>query len=135
MLFPNSWIRIGLAAKYKDTIFNNLLCHFNMENLREAFNDLDGNKALGIDSISKKQYSKNLEKNLMNLKERIHKGSYKPNNKREKLIPKSNGKMRPIAISCFEDKIVEWIIGKILECIYEPIFIRNSFGFRPNWTL
>jgi len=132
MLFPNSWIRIGLAAKHKGILFNNLLCHFNMENFREAFDDLSGNKALGIDGMNKKQYGKNLEANLMDLIERIHEGSYKPHNKREKLIPKANGKMRPIAISCFEDKIVEWVIGKVLECIYEPIFIRNSFGFRPN---
>jgi len=85
-----------------------------MENFREAFDCLNANKALGIDGISKKQYGENLEANLMNLKERIHNGSYKPQNKREKMIPKSNGKMRPIAISSFEDKIVEWIIGKIL---------------------
>jgi len=132
MLFPNSWLRIGLAAQKKDTIFNNLLCHFKMENMCEAFNALKENKALGIDGISKKTYGENLESNLNDLLSRIHKGSYKPQNKREILIPKADGKTRPIAISCFEDKIVEWMIGRILECVYEPLFIRNSFGFRPG---
>jgi RNA-directed DNA polymerase len=63
---------------------------------------------------------------------RIHKGSYKPQAKREILIPKANGKKRPIAISAFEDKLVEWVVGKVLECMYEPTFIHNSFGFRAN---
>jgi group II intron reverse transcriptase/maturase len=128
---PNRWLRIGFAAQNKGTVFNNLLTHINVETLREAFKALDGSKALGIDGKSKKDYEKNLEANLENLVTRIHKGSYKPQPKREVLIPKVNGKSRPIAISCFEDKLVEWVLGKILETIYEPLFIRNSFGFRP----
>lgn len=103
-----------------------------MENLRQAFRALDGTKAVGIDGISKAEYSKDLDKNLQDLVTRLHVGTYRPQAKREVLIPKANGKTRPIAISCFEDKLVEWTLGKILESVYEPIFIRNSFGFRPR---
>lgn len=129
---PNRWLRIEYAARKKDIVFDNLLCHMNVETLREAYQALDGSKALGIDGVSKKVYGRNLEANLENLVDRIHKGFYKPQAKREVLIPKANGKMRPIAISCFEDKLVEWVVGKILECTYEPIFIETSFGFRKN---
>ena len=52
--------------------------------------------------------------------------------RREVLIPKSDGRTRPIAIACFEDKLVDWVISKILTTLFEPLFIRNSFGFRPN---
>jgi RNA-directed DNA polymerase len=104
----------------------------NVENLRQAFHALDGNKAIGIDGISKAEYAKNLESNLRSLVTRLHIGTFRPMAKREVLIPKANGKTRPIAISCFEDKLVEWILGKLLESAYEPIFIRNSFGFRPR---
>ena len=93
---------------------------------------IDGNKALGVDNINKMIYGKNLEANLKNLVNQIHKGSYKPMPKREILIPKANGKTRPIAIACFEDKLVDWVVGKILTKIYEPLFIKNSFGYRPN---
>jgi group II intron reverse transcriptase/maturase len=103
-----------------------------VENLRQAFKALDGSKAVGIDGISKEQYAKDLEKNLKSLENRLHIGTYRPQAKREVLIPKANGKTRPIAISCFEDKLVEWTLGKILESVYDPIFIRNSFGFRPR---
>jgi group II intron reverse transcriptase/maturase len=98
----------------------------------EAFNAMDGKKALGVDGISKKAYEKNLEENLRRLAEAIQRGTYRPKPKREVLIPKANGKARPIAIACFEDKLVDWVVSKILTTIYEPIFIRTSFGYRPR---
>jgi group II intron reverse transcriptase/maturase len=128
----NSWARIGLSAKNSEIVFNNLFSHIKVENLRQAFQALDGTKAVGIDGISKQQYAKDLEDNLKDLETRLHLGTYRPLAKREVLIPKSNGKSRPIAISCFEDKLVEYVLGKILESVYDPIFIRNSFGFRPR---
>lgn len=131
-LWPNRWERIGSRALEKEVQFNNLLTHINVETLREGFQALDGTKAVGIDGITKAQYGKELERNLEDLAERIHKGSYKPQDKREVLIPKSDGRKRPIAIACFEDKLVDWVVSKILTTIFEPTFIRNSFGFRPN---
>jgi len=128
----SSWTRIGLSAKNPEIVFNNLFSHIHVENLRQAFQALDGTKAVGIDGISKAEYAKDLDKNLEDLVSRLHIGTYRPQAKREFLIPKANGKTRPIAISCFEDKLVEWVIGKILESAYEPLFIRNSFGFRPR---
>src|SRR5258708_6396281 len=128
----NSWARIGLLAKNPEIVFNNLFSHINVENLRQAFRTLDGTRAVGIDGISKTEYAKDLDSNLEALVSRLHIGTYRPQAKREVLIPKANGKTRPIAISCFEDKLVEWAIGKVLESAYEPIFIRNSFGFRPR---
>lgn len=128
----NSWARIGLSAKNPEIVFNNLFSHIKVENLRQAFRALDGTKAVGIDGISKQQYAKDLDSNLKDLETRLHIGTYRPQAKREVLIPKSNGKSRPIAISCFEDKLVEYVLGKILESAYDAIFIRNSFGFRPR---
>jgi group II intron reverse transcriptase/maturase len=103
-----------------------------VETLKEAYNAMDKNKALGVDKISKEVYGKNLEANLENLYIKIRNGSYKPQIKREVLIPKANGKTRPIEIACFEDKLVDEVVSKILGAVYEPSFIRNSFGFRPN---
>lgn len=131
-LFPNRWSRIGNKARDKSTVFGNLLSHIKIDSLREAFNALDGSKALGVDGISKSEYGRKLEENLRNLEQRIQRGSYKPMPKREVLIPKGNGKMRPIAIGCFEDKLVDWVVSKILTEVYEPLFIRNSFGYRPG---
>lgn len=130
--FKDRWLRISLKAQDTKAVFHNLLTHINVQTLKEAFNAIDGSKALGVDKVSKVAYGKNLEENLRILENKIHKGTYRPQPKREVLIPKANGKTRPIAIACFEDKIVDYVAGKILSTIYEPLFIRNSFGFRPN---
>jgi group II intron reverse transcriptase/maturase len=129
---PERWLRISLAAQKRGVVFNNLLSHIKVETLREAYQALDKNKAVGLDGVSKISYGKNLEANLVNLANRIHTGSYKPQDKRIVLIPKANGKTRPIAISCFEDKLVEHVVANILQAIYDNAFIKNSFGFRPN---
>lgn len=122
-------MRISLRAQRDKTfVFENLLTHINVESLREAFEAIDGKKAKGVDGIGKTEYGKRLEANLRDLTKRIHVGSYKPLPKREVLIPKAKGKMRPIAIACFEDKLVDWVVGKILIQLYEPLFIPNSFG-------
>lgn len=132
-LLLNRWLRISLRTG-KDTscVFHNLLHHINVETLKEAYNAMDKNKALGVDKVSKEAYGKNLETNLENLYIKIRNGSYKPQMKREVLIPKENGKTRPIEIACFEDKLVDYVVSKILSAVYEPSFIRNAFGFRPN---
>jgi hypothetical protein len=118
-LYPNRWLRLSFAARKKGIVFNNLLTHFTVDSLREAFKAQDASKALGTDGIHKKVYGMNLEQNLLELVSKIHKGSYKPQIKRQFDIPKASGKTRPIAISCFEDKLVEWVLGKILESVYE----------------
>src|SRR3989338_196884 len=121
----NSWVRIGMASRRKE-VFNNLLCHFNAENLAQAYKALDGSKAKGIDGVTKQAYGKRLQENIEELLRRLHTGTYRPSAKRQVLIPKANGKKRPIAISTFEDKMVEWVLGKILESVYEPDFIKHS---------
>lgn len=128
-----SWkIRISLRAQDKTCVFSNLMKHINMDTLKEAFEAIDGKKALGVDRVTKSEYGKALDENLRDLCKRIHNGSYRPLPKREVLIPKGNGKTRPIAIASFEDKLVDWCAGAILTEVYEPLFIRNSFGYRKN---
>lgn len=129
---PDRWSRISLRAQDGSSVFSNIQTHVNVDSLKEAFKALNGLKALGVDGISKSVYGKNLEENLAELARKIQCGSYRPSPKREVLIPKANGKTRPIAIACFEDKLVDWVVGKILSTIYEPMFITNSFGYRPN---
>lgn len=105
----NRWTRISDKAQDRNFVFTNLLTHINVDSLKEAFKALNGKKALGVDSISKTEYGKDLENNLMQLSTKLQKGTYRPKPKKEVLIPKANGKTRPIAIACFEDKLVDWV--------------------------
>lgn len=112
--------------------FGKLMPHFTKENLISCFNELDGNKAVGMDGKTKAAYAENLEHNIQELIEKMKTLTYRPQPVREVLIPKGNGKFRSLGISNIEEKIVQLMFSKILEAIYEPMFCDNSYGFRRN---
>ena len=113
-------------------IFTSLYHLINEELLKQCHKELDGNKAVGIDNVSKKEYAENLDENIKDLVIRLKNKAYKPLPALRVYIPKDNGKMRPLGISIYEDKIVQMALKKILEAIYEPKFLDNMYGFRPN---
>lgn len=47
-------------------------------------------------------------------------------------IPKKNGKLRPLGLPTWSDKLVQESLRAVLEAYYEPQFSDNSFGFRPK---
>lgn len=121
-----------LAKEAPDMCFNNVQHILDEKLLETAFHRLDERKAVGLDGISKARYARNLKGNLMDLKDRIRRHAYKPLLAKQVLIPKANGKTRPIAISSLEDKIVQMAIAMILDALYEPLFLDVSTGFRPR---
>ncbi|MFT4552056.1 MAG: RNA-directed DNA polymerase [Chlamydiales bacterium] len=123
-----------LSAKEPDKKFDQLMHHFNVGSLAVCFHELDGKKAVGIDGIDKARYGENLDNNLEDLTARMKRMAYKPAPVRQVLIPKEGkpGATRPLGISNFEDKPVQKMMQKILESIYEPLFLNCSFGFRPR---
>lgn len=110
----------------------NLIHLVNKETIKEQHRKQKNNKASGIDKITKEEYEKNIDEKIENLINRMKKFSYKPQPVRRSYIPKSNGKLRPLGIPSYEDKLVQGVMANILNEIYECKFLESSYGFRPN---
>lgn len=127
--------RIGEKARNDPRlVFTSLYHHVcDVDHLRACFEALPADRAVGIDGITKERYGANLEENLEALSSRLRNMGYRPQPKRRTYIPKPGSeKGRPLAISCFEDKLVELAIKRVLEPIYEVQFEDSSYGYRPG---
>jgi len=122
----------GHALRDSDIQFTSLAHLLNGEFLKQCFNNLNRNKAKGVDNVGWYDYQEKLDKNIINLVDRLKNKQFNPQPARRVYIPKENGEKRPLGISTIENKIVEKGLTVILERIYEQDFINNSFGFRPQ---
>ena len=127
--------RIGEKARSDpQLVFTSLYHHIcDVDNLRACFEALPGNRAAGVDGVTKEQYRAQLEENLEDLSARLKRMGYRPQVKRRAYIPKPGSeKGRPLGISSFEDKLVELAVKRVLEPIYEVQFEDSSHGYRPG---
>ena len=121
------------ARKEPGFKFTSLYHLMNEELLRECFKRLRKDAVAGIDEMTKELYAVNLDANLLNLIDRLHRMAYIPQPVRRTYIPKpGSAKQRPLGIPCFEDKLVQAGLVRILEAVYEQDFIEDSYGFRPE---
>jgi len=120
------------SAREARPIFTSLYHLLNEEMLLKCHRELSGNKAVGIDEVTKEEYSRNLEDNIQRLVTKLKHKSYKPQPVKRVYIPKANGSKRALGIAAYEDKIVQLGLKKILEAVYEPKFQNEMYGFRPR---
>ncbi|MGN0318611.1 MAG: group II intron reverse transcriptase/maturase, partial [Lachnospira sp.] len=109
-----------------------LINRVNEESLKEAHCQQKTGKAVGIDGMTKEEYGRNLDENIDELIGRMKNFKYIPQPVRRTYIPKPNGKMRPLGIPAYEDRLVQSVMAEILNDVYEPRFLDCSYGFRPN---
>jgi len=120
----NAVARLPIEISYKQLCNPEFLQHS-----YEAIKSNPGNSTPGADKETLDGISKEWLGRITNsLKDR----SFQFRPVRRILIPKSNGKMRPLGIPSPRDKIIQHAFKTILEAIYEPIFKDTSHGFRPG---
>jgi RNA-directed DNA polymerase len=89
-------------------------------------------KAPGVDGETARKFRRGLDGKLEQLRLELKRGTYQPQPVRRVMIPKANGKLRPLGIPCLRDKIVQEAIRMALEPILEVEFHDHSYGFRPH---
>ncbi len=121
------------ARRDKGFKFNSLAHLINEESLSLCFAELKTGKAAGIDGVGVLKYGENLDENLKDLVERMKSKKYRPQPVKRVLIPKPGKKeKRGLGIPTVEDKLVQIMMKKILEAIFEQDFVDFSYGFRPK---
>ena len=106
--------------------------HLDVAMLADAFRRLNPHSAPGVDRVTWRRYKENLASHLETLHEKLVNDTYCPQPVVRRLIPKSNGKLRPLGLPALEDKIVAKAVAMLLEAIYEQDFYDFSHGCRPG---
>jgi RNA-directed DNA polymerase len=112
--------------------FTSLLHCITPELLRMSYFSLKRKAAPGVDGVTWDAYGQDLENKLIDLHGRIHRGAYRAMPSRRRMIPKPDGRERPLGIASLEDKIVQRAVVEVLNAIYEADFVGFSYGFRPK---
>jgi group II intron reverse transcriptase/maturase len=121
-----------LSAGNPKMVFTSLYHLINEDLLRKFHYEMNGRKATGVDNVTKAEYEANLDENLKDLVERLKRKYYRPQPSLRVYIPKASGKLRPLGIAAYEDKLVQSALGQVLMAVYEPKFLGSMYGFRPN---
>lgn len=126
---------LGIANKAKEDKkhrFRNLAMMLSKENLLDSWKYMNRKAAPGVDEVIVSDYETNLLANIANLYERLKTNRYHAKLVKRVHIPKGNGKLRPLGLPVLEDKLVQKVVARILDAIYEQDFLSCSFGYRPK---
>jgi group II intron reverse transcriptase/maturase len=121
-----------VATTDREARFTALLHHVDVDRLRAAYWALEPEAAPGADGVTWADYGQDLEVNLRDLHERVHRGAYRARPSRRVYIPKPGGRLRPLGVASLEDKILQRALVEVLNAIYEQDFLGFSYGFRPG---
>ncbi len=86
----------------------------------------------GVDNVTLEKFDENLKDNLYKIWNRLSSGSYFPTAVKAVAIPKKSGGERILGIPTIEDRIAQMVIRLKFEAIVEPLFHKDSYGYRPR---
>lgn len=89
--------------------------------------------AAGSDGQTIAMFEERLERNLGKLEEELRSGTYQPRPIRRVYIDKpGSAEKRPLGIPAVRDRVVQSALRILIEPIFEAVFTRNNYGFRPG---
>ena len=86
----------------------------------------------GVDDESIDRFEEHLGDNLYKLWNRMGSGSYFPPPVKAVPIPKKSGGTRTLGVPTVADRVAQTVVKLALEPALEPVFDRDSFGYRPG---
>ena len=100
--------------------------------LLHAYRSCKANKgAAGVDGVDFETIEKyGVERWLGELAERLRKKDYQPEAVRRVMIPKPNGKLRPLGIPTITDRVVQTAAMLVLEPIFEADLQPEQYAYR-----
>ncbi|RLD56642.1 MAG: group II intron reverse transcriptase/maturase [Bacteroidetes bacterium] len=100
-------------------------------NVNKAYNHVTGNKgSKGVDGVTTKELSADMQENWERIKQEITKGEYLPQAVLGVEIPKTSGGKRLLGIPTVIDRLIQQSIHQVLYPIYDIEFSEYSYGFR-----
>lgn len=91
-----------------------------------------GARSAGVDGVAPRSIVFGRERFLVGLRDDLKARRFHPLPVRERMIPKSGGKLRSLGIPTARDRVVQASLKLVLEPIFEADFKPCSYGFRPN---
>jgi len=88
--------------------------------------------AAGVDGVSIEEFERKLKDNLYKIWNRMASGSYFPPPVKRVMIPKADGKERPLGIPTVADRVAQMVVKRYLEPKVDPLFHPDSYGYRPR---
>lgn len=86
----------------------------------------------GVDEMSMKDFEPRYRDHLYKLWNQMSSGSYFPPAVKLMEIPKKEGGKRPLGIPTITDRIAQTVVRGLLEPTLEPLFHKDSYGYRPG---
>ena len=103
------------------------------DNMLEAMYKVIRNKGShGVDNMKADELREHVINTWNTVKSKLLEGKYNPSPVRRVEIPKPDGGIRLLGIPTVQDRMIQQAIAQILNEIYEPIFSKSSYGFRPG---
>jgi group II intron reverse transcriptase/maturase len=103
---------------------------FNKDLYLLAYGKIYSNKGAMTPGVSEETADGMSEGKIDQITEQMRRESYRFSPARRVYIPKKNGKLRPLGLPSWSDKLVGEVVRLILEAYYEPQFSDRSHGFR-----
>jgi group II intron reverse transcriptase/maturase len=121
--------KLGTEKKTVSKVFRRIL---DLELFIAAYTELSKNSGSLTPGIDYATIDGTTVKKLEQLMQAVRNKTFRWLPVRRVIIPKRDGKKRPLGIPGWEARIVQMVLKMTLESYYEPIFLDCSHGFRPQ---